>query len=304
MIARPLQIGTCWDGAGQLSGPDDPGDNDGLGASGRLDQSSRAWLLGRVIELQVVPRLVFAHHAPLADDGSAGDRSAVGAAADGDLSADVKAFAQLVLACDDRATIAFVEAKLAGGVPLETLCLDLLAPTARHLGDLWTADACDFTAVTLGLCRLHRILRELNPSLGKDAENAPNGLSAMLTPVPGEQHTFGLSMVAEFFRRAGWNVWSGTVASRNELAAMVRDEWFAVIGFSLSCESRLEALAAAIQLARRESCNRSIGVLVGGRPFVEHPDLVARVGADAMAVDARQAPLLAQSLVAVLAQRN
>jgi methanogenic corrinoid protein MtbC1 len=216
----------------------------------------------------------------------------------------VSEFGELVLGRDEQAPLAFLEQKLSKEASLDELYLDLLAPTARFLGGLWDVDACDFTAVTLGLCRLHRVLRELDSAFVSQAETEPSGLPVLLVPAPGEQHMFGLLMVAEFFRRAGWNVWSGSLATRGELAAMVRNEWFAVVGFSLSCESRLDALASAIQLVRRESCNRSIGVLVGGHAFTENPDLVSRVGADAMAVDARQAPLQAQSLVAALAQRN
>ena len=50
------------------------------------------------------------------------------------------------------------------GASVETLYLDLLAPTARHLGDLWDADVCDFTEVTVGLGRLQQVLHELSPA--------------------------------------------------------------------------------------------------------------------------------------------
>lgn len=123
----------------------------------------------------------------------------------------------------------------------------------------------------------------------------------LLAPAPGEQHTFGLSMVAEFFRRAGWDVWSGPVASRQELVGMVRAAWFAVVGLSVSSERKLDEVATAIRAIRRASRNRSIGVMVGGPMFLEHPDWVARVGADATAVDGRQAIRQAHDLLALLA---
>ncbi len=285
---RHLTARKLWDetGAVSWSGP----------GSGTPDRTERAKALDRAIELQIVPRLVLANIWRCRDLAQPATVPAV--------SADVIELGDRLLSRDDVAALEYVRAKLAAKMPLDDLYIELLAPTARYLGDLWDIDACDFAAVTLGLYRLHRILRELDSSFVGEAQLEPNGLPVLLVPTPGEQHMFGLALAAEFFRRAGWNVWSSTLISRNELGAMVRDEWFAVIGFSLSCESRLEALAAAIQLARRESCNRRIGVLVGGRTFAEHPDLVARVGADAMAADARQAPQQAQSLVAALAQRN
>lgn len=216
----------------------------------------------------------------------------------------VSEFGELVLGRDEEAALAFIEAKLAKETSLDDLYLDLLAPTARYLGGLWDIDACDFSAVTLGLCRLHRVLRELDSAFVSETATDPNGLPVLLAPAPGEQHMFGVLMVAEFFRRAGWHVWSGTLGSSAELAAMVRGEWFAILGFSLSCESRADALASAIEVARRQSRNRSIGILVGGSAFIENPDLVARVGADAVAADARHAPEQAQALVAALSERT
>jgi hypothetical protein len=55
---------------------------------------------------------------------------------------------------------------------------------------------------------------------------------------------------------------------------------------------------------RRASRNPALGVLVGGRVFVERPELVALVGADATASDARQAALQAESLRRLMAGRG
>ncbi|WP_170149480.1 cobalamin B12-binding domain-containing protein [Rhodoplanes roseus] len=264
-----------------------------MGEVSRLGAGSSP--VNRAIELHVVPKLVLAHANPC------GERSFSGTPLG---SEEVAELTDRVLAGDDAGALAFVEAVLARGMPVERVYLDVLAPTARHLGELWNHDRCDFTAVTLGLWRLHRVLREFSSSFSSEIEHQPEGLPVLLVPAPGEQHTFGIAMAAEFFRRAGWLVWDAPVPARGDVAAMVRSEWFALVGFSLSCESRLEALAACIQMVRRESCNRSVGVLVGGRVFVEHPDYVARVGADAAALDARQAPIQAQNLVAALAHRS
>jgi MerR family transcriptional regulator, light-induced transcriptional regulator len=156
----------------------------------------------------------------------------------------------------------------------------------------------------VGLCRLHQVLRELSPAFQNEGEHQPHGgRRALLVPVPGEQHTFGLVMVAEFFRRAGWDVWSGPPASRGELVRIVRNEWFAVVGFSASCDTRLDALAAGIHAVRRASRNPAVGVLVGGPVFVEHPELATLIGADATAVDGRQATQQAESLLALFATR-
>ena len=125
----------------------------------------------------------------------------------------------------------------------------------------------------------------------------------LLVPVPGDQHTFGSVIVAEFMRRAGWDVWDDPGASRDDIIALVQNESFSVVGLSVSCDARLEGLSSLIRAIRRSSRNKSIGIMVGGRPFVERPEQVTLVGADVTASDGKEAVSQAQHLLALLADR-
>lgn len=253
----------------------------------------------QAIDNEIIPRLVLARRAgretmrmPAADIATP-------------KAVEVEELAGLVLTSDTAVARSFVEQMHDRGTPVETLYLDLLAPTARRLGELWCEDSCDFTDVTVGLGRLQEVLHELSPLFRAEVEPHERGRRVLLVPVPGEQHSFGLHMVAEFFRRTGWDVWSGSqIASGADLVQLVRSEWFAVVGLSLACETRIDALATGIRALRRASRNRAIGVLVGGPLFIDHPELVARVGADATAIDGGQAPMQAQNLLALLARRR
>jgi methanogenic corrinoid protein MtbC1 len=119
----------------------------------------------------------------------------------------------------------------------------------------------------------------------------------LLLPSPGEQHTFGLVMVAEFFRRSGWDVTGGAWAAGADVAALVSAEWFDAVGFSLGAEVHLGALTASIDAVRHATCNRDLKILVGGPLFGVHPEFVGQVGADGMTIDGREAPLLAETLI-------
>ena len=205
---------------------------------------------------------------------------------------------RLMLARDENIAHACVEAMRARGVPVESIYLDLLAPVARHLGELWEQDLCDFTEVTLGLGRLQQVLRELSPAFGQSVDHPTNGRRVLLLPAPGEQHTFGLVMVGEFFRRAGWDVAGGPWESGCDPVAMVRREWFDVIGFSAATDIHLAQLGDCVAGVRQASLNTHLGIMVGGPVFASHPEYVALVQADAAAADGRHAPLLAEQLVA------
>ena len=253
-------------------------------------------VLARALETEVIPRLVLSRQAG-ADQPRRPDAALPGPTAD-----DVKTIAAHAARGDQAAATALVAALRARDVPLERIYLDLFAPAARHLGALWEADLCDFASVTIGLCCLQQLLLDNSRSLGPVRGRRHDDRQVLLAPVPGEQHSFGLVMVGEFFRRQGWDVCSATGADAGELLAMVRTQWFSLVGLSLAGECRLEALAALIRDIRRASRNPQIGIMVGGRAFTDQPELAALVGADAMASDGLQAVLKAETLLGLLAR--
>jgi MerR family transcriptional regulator, light-induced transcriptional regulator len=209
----------------------------------------------------------------------------------------VEKFAALALGSEDGAAFAYVEGLMTQGASVEAVFLDLLAPAARQLGTLWETDATDFANVTLGVSRLQRIMRLLGEHFCNEGGHGSGGESVLLTIIPGEQHSFGLSMVAEFFRRAGWNLCTGPFSSHQELTALVHNHWFDVVGFSVSSDRRLEELKKDIRDIRRDSRNRHVGIMLGGPMMMTHPELVASMGADMMSLDAATAPQQARGLI-------
>lgn len=249
----------------------------------RVGANYRDTLLARTIEGEVIPRLMLAHGLANSHPTSPPQPRIL-------MPEDVVEFARLTLVHETAVAASYVAALRAQGTPLENVFLGLLAPAARYLGKLWEDDLCDFTDVTLALSRMQQILRDLSPIFESEGDPVLSCQRRMLLiPMPGEQHSFGLFMVEEFFRRAGWDVRSDTSASQEELLKIVQGESFDVIGFSVSCDVLRDQLASLIEAIRNVSRNRSISVMVGGRFFIEHPECVAHVGADATAVDGQQA---------------
>ena len=269
------------------------------GAALRADGGSpdrMAWLV-RTIEAEIIPRLMLAHRggaAVVEPDLGAG----IAPTAD-----DVIELARIALDQEAAVAVRFIEAFRAEGVALDTIYLDLLAPAARHLGDMWEADLCDFTQVTVGLWRLQQVMYDLSPAFQNDVEYGVKSRRAMLVPAPGSQHTLGLFMVAEFFRRAGWDVWGEPSATAPDLLEAVRSEWFDVIGFSVGAEVQLEGLSSVILALKRASRNPAVRVLLGGPVASQIPDLHTRLGADATAFDANQALTVAEALLGPAVRR-
>jgi methanogenic corrinoid protein MtbC1 len=216
---------------------------------------------------------------------------------------EVQQFTRLVLGTDETATRAFVENLIAKGAPTDLIFLNLLAPSAQLLGEMWEADTTDFANVTLAVSHLQRILRHLGESY-LVVEEAPRSGAALLTTTSGEQHSFGLAMVAELFRHGGWDICTGPFASHHEMSSMVADRWFDVVGFSVTSDRRLDELKRDIHDVRRDSRNRHIGIILGGPMMLNHPELVSSLGADISSTDGATAPQLARELVQRLTRQD
>jgi methanogenic corrinoid protein MtbC1 len=266
----------------------------GVAAGQRSSSGQTMSRLVKTIEGEIIPRLLLALQ-------SAPQGEATEGVARSDASVDdVAEFARLVATHDVSVATSYVNALLNRGVSLEKIYLDLLAPAARLLGEWWKSDLRDFTEVTSGLCRMHQLLHEFSAAFLHEAAAATPSKCVLLIPMPGEQHSFGLIMVAEFFRRDGWDVWDLHPSTPEDVFGVIRKQSFGVIGISLGCESRIDELTPLITAIRARSRNPGVGVMVGGQPFIGHPERVTQVGADCTAVDGRRATIEAARLLNLL----
>ena len=244
--------------------------------------SSQQAQLSRLVELEIIPRLMLMHRVqPLRQQPAL---PLIAFTAD-----DVQALAELAVHGSPDAVQARVEAFIGDGATHEQIFLDLLAPCARHMGDLWEDDVYSFSQVTIGLWRLQRVLHELAAPAAPLARAESHSQRVCMAAVPGSQHTFGVTMAAEFFSRAGWDVVCEPRASWQDLRARVSREWFDVFGLSISASDNLSQIASAILDIRRAAANPQLFVMVGGPMAAEMPDLARRCGADMMASDAPSA---------------
>jgi hypothetical protein len=255
--------------------------------------------LAKAIEADIVPRLVMAHRQIPAVVAAEPERAG---------SCEVGQFAEMILGQDTAAACAHVQALQAQGKALEAIYMDLLAPTAAHLRELWSADLCDFADVTLALWRLQHVLREFSTEFRGEGDQAESGMRALLVPAPGERNElgyvmFGLVMIAEFLRRDGVDAWIEPDPSSNEFSGVIRSQWFDVVELLVSGDKKMDAVAERIRMIRRESPNRGVGVMVCGPAFVEHPELVLLVGADVMVGDPRQGVVQAKKAVGLATNR-
>ncbi|WP_375408841.1 B12-binding domain-containing protein [uncultured Methylobacterium sp.] len=148
--------------------------------------------------------------------------------------------------------------------------------------------------MTLAVGRLQHLLAIFNDTLELPALDGKRHV--LMTTMADETHSFGAQMVEKFLSAGGWTVQSEPAAAADAIAELVEHRWFAVAGLTVSCDRDLSGLADLIGSIRKRSCNRAIGIMVGGPVFIANPGLAVELGADATASNAPAAVVLAQKL--------
>ena len=186
---------------------------------------------------------------------------------------------------------------VARGLTAEQVCLELFAPAARRLGVMWEEDSCSFVEVTLGVSRLQQLTHGLGDLLRGHVEAGSRG-RALVGTVPGEQHTFGITMVAEFLRRDGWEVvLAPTHGTIGEFTTRAEADWFDLVAVSVANDRSEAVLRRLLSELRNRGRNRKLKAIIGGRLVNTRESIVAKVGADGWAADARKAAQLAERLM-------
>lgn len=258
-----------------------------------LDQTET---VNSIIEHQIIPRLMMAHAS--SEIGDPRPRHARQITPE-----EAARFAILPLRLEAASLLEEVDGFIAKGASVETICLDLLAPAARRLGEMWDHDECDFLDVTMGLWRLQEVMREVAARSPADVSAASAPRTALFSPMPGDHHNFGALMIEEVFNRGGWRAEALIKPERRELLDRLARQSFDLVGLTLARDCPSASLGNLIRAVRNVSANPNIIVLVGGRMINENPDIATQVGADGTAADALAALQVANDLVQNAASR-
>ena len=257
-------------------------------------------LLTQIVEGDIIPRLLLAHkvrydalrdRSPLAElEQGPVTKSRVAPTAIADL-----AMILLTHDVDDVETI--LHGHLRSGLRIEQVFVDLMAPAARYLGEMWEHDTASFADVTIGLGRLQTLLHRFSEMPYQENEvrgDSPSGL--FVTPA-GEAHSFGIHMVDELFRRSGWRTLCEPNSQIHDVLALVSRESFHLLGIGLTTQTQVSFAKELIRQVRIASCNPHILVLVGGSLIIAHPEEALSMGADFTASDGRQAIAIAETVL-------
>ncbi len=205
------------------------------------------------------------------------------------MSAVLGDFIRALLSPEDEQATHFVERLVDAGMTPQALYEDCFTPAARLLGEMWEQDECSFYDVTVGAGRIQRMVRELSHRFLAEQSFPGSAGRILLGCAPGEQHSLGVAILAEYFVRDGWDVQLNSSVSSTGLLDKVRESEYNLLGLSVSGTERVTVLRRQIKTFRQVSRNRDIRILVGGYIIATDPTWVRRLGADGFAPDAGSA---------------
>lgn len=198
-------------------------------------------------------------------------------------------FVKALLSPDDDVAMHFVDRLLEAGMTPQSLYEECFTPAARILGEMWETDECSFYDVTVGTGRIQRMVRELSHRFLADQAFPGSMGRIILACAPGEQHSLGVAILAEYFAKDGWDVHLSSGLGSEGLLDKVKESDYNLLGLSVSGSDRLAVVKREIQMIRQVSRNRDIKILVGGYVVSADPSIVRRLGADGFAPDAASA---------------
>lgn len=172
----------------------------------------------------------------------------------------IDAFCETLIQPSPAAALQFIEDRRTEGLTRQGAYLGYIIAAARSLGRGWDEDRFSFLDVTYGTGHLYALMRALRAETSSARRTFDGRRCALFATVPGEEHGIGITVAADLFREAGWEIDLRTGTDHDDLLAHVEDTQPHIIGLSLSTEQRLDALVRLVVAMRIAMPSAIIGV--------------------------------------------
>jgi methanogenic corrinoid protein MtbC1 len=172
----------------------------------------------------------------------------------------IAAFCDALVQPSPDAAMQFIEDRRDEGLTRQGVYLGYIIAAARSLGQGWDEDRFSFIEVTYGTGHLYALMRALRAESSSMRPAFDDRRCALFATVPGEEHGIGITVAADLFREAGWEIDLRIGTEHDVLVAHVEDTQPHIIGLSLSTEHRLDALVRLVVAMRITTPSAIIGV--------------------------------------------
>ncbi len=184
-----------------------------------------------------------------------------------------------LIAANDKEAEEMIGGLRAEGAKAEAIYLKHLSASARLLGEWWEEDRVNFTQVTLGTGRMFAIMRSMRHLFEPDVFTQDR--TALFASVPGEDHTMGVRMAADLFRKEGWEIGLKIGLDHDSLVAEIEKSPHGIVGLSISGQHSIDALSRLV--VALNICCPHVRILVSGQNIKEVRPILSLMGLDGIA---------------------
>ncbi len=178
---------------------------------------------------------------------------------------------------------------------LKDFYLHIIQPSMYEIGLMWEKAEISVAQEHLASAVVSRILA----CVAGEVSHIPKEKGkAVITAAPGEFHEIGAWMVSDLLEQDGWQVsYLGANTPDQDLIKLLDEYLPDLLVLSVTMPFNLDKAKALVAAVRENSIHRSMRILVGGRVFVDNPELEKAIGADGLAANLDEALRITRSWV-------
>lgn len=196
-------------------------------------------------------------------------------------------YLEAVRAGERRRAFAVIDTARESGLGMGEMYLGVFQPALRRVGELWQQNLLSVAEEHLATAITQTAMLRVFGHALLPEDDGPLLVAACAET---ERHEIGLRMLCDFMDMEGWRtVFLGASVPRQSLVELVARRRPDVVALSAALPPHLPQLRDTIAEVRTASGDSPPFILVGGRPFLERPDLAQLLGADGTANDAAEA---------------
>jgi MerR family transcriptional regulator, light-induced transcriptional regulator len=193
-----------------------------------------------------------------------------------------KSYLERLLDGDTSGGMAVIAEALAHGSQIPNVCTDVLHLAQQEVGRLWQLDA--ISVATEHYCSgvTQQVVSQI--CTPRRASKSPQNKKIVTMCAPGELHDIGMRIVSELLRLEQWEVFHlGANVPAKPAVEMCVSRKADLLVVSATLPPHIAAVAEVVQLVRDRRELKGMRVIVGGRAFAQHPEVVQFTGADGYA---------------------
>ncbi|MDZ7755428.1 B12-binding domain-containing protein [Rhodohalobacter sp.] len=181
------------------------------------------------------------------------------------------------------------------GTPVVDIYEHIFQATQYEVGALWQRNEITVAHEHYCTAATQLIMSRLYPQIFSGEKN---GLKLIACSVASELHEIGIRMVSDFFEMDGWDTYyMGSNMPEAHLLESLREHDANLLAISVTLPIHISRVESIIRNVRDLPEFKDLKIMAGGYPFGIVPNLTEKVGADATAINARQAISKANAMV-------